>query len=659
MVKSHKIRELISRKLETRKDHHFLFIIGLINLLFFSSFLMSPYLLTSLDNDLGRTYIPLYSFIADSVRTYGQIPLWRPDQMMGDTFIGNPLSTLLYLPNLIFIFLPVQIAAVLYLFLHFLLASVSTYFLAKTFGFSKLTSFAAAIFYGFSTKMLVHLEAGHITMIAAASYLPLLFFSTRKIIKKPNFGSLILGAVALVAIYITYTTIFFYASIFIIVYIIYCLFLKTQVRNLNSKKLLLKLVPFLLMALAAAGLSAAALLPQIEYGPYSTRSQLSFADVAIPLWNLKKFIMSLIFPYLNLQTLEHESFLYLGIVPIIFGAIGFLYLKNRQKVILLIFALLTLLFVAGQSTPVFKTAYDLIPPLQYTRVTTRPWFVVALVSALLAAYGVGKIKNQKIIFLVITIFLAESFFIFTKRIQNIKSLNFDNRDIYQFLANDQDFFRVYCTTYCFNPQLLAKYRIQILAGETPIQNASFVKFLEKAGNYNYGHFAVIFPPYQVWQVQNPPIPNSELLGLASVKYVVSTYDIKDQDFEFIKKFNNLYLFENLNFRPIFSFEKGDGKITVLNYKPNTIDLSFEKTSSWRSLIISENYYPDWYAYVDDQKFPLERHNQFFKKVIIPPNSDSTKIKYQPQSLQAGKTITVATILFLVMYFWYTRSKIHD
>src|SRR3990167_1923637 len=119
MVKSHKIRELISRKLEMRKNHHFLLIIGLINLLFFSSFLMSPHLLTSLDNDLGRTYIPLYSFIADSVRTYGQIPLWRPDQMMGDTFIGNPLSTLLYLPNLIFIFLPVQIAALLYLFFFF------------------------------------------------------------------------------------------------------------------------------------------------------------------------------------------------------------------------------------------------------------------------------------------------------------------------------------------------------------------------------------------------------------------------------------------------------------------------------------------------------------------------------------------------------------
>lgn len=633
-------------------------LVVLINLLFFLPHFASPDSLTSLDNDLGRTYIPLFSFIRESLRSHGQIPLWRSDQMMGDTFIGNPLSSLLYPPNLIFVILPVKIAAILYLFLHFLLASVSTYFLARTFGLAKFTSLAAAIFYGFSMKMLTHLEAGHITMIAAASYIPLLLLATRKIFEKPSFGYLVSGAFAMTAMYITYATIFFYAALFIFAYIFYNLFLKIPIRNLHLKEIIPKLKSFFLMILTAAGLSAAALLPQIEYGPYSTRSQLSFTDVAIPLWNLKKFIASLIFPYLNMAELDHESFLYLGIVPTIFASIGFFYLAKRQKVILLIFALLTLMFVAGQSTPVFKIAYDLIPPLRYTRVTTRLWFVVALLAALLAAYGLSKIKNQKIVFLSIVIFLAESLFIFSKRLENINSLNFSSEEIYQFLTNDQDFFRVYCTTYCFNPQLLSKYRIQILTGETPIQNASLVKFLEKAGNYNYDRFAVIFPPYQVWQVKNPPIPNSQLLGAASVKYVASTYDIKDQDFKFIKKFNNLYLFENAKFKQRFSFEDQNDRITILKYTPSSIDLSFKKTDTWASLVISENYYPGWYAYIDGQKFQVEKHDQFFQKIIIPPGTEFVQIKYQPQSLLAGKTITIGTILFLLMYFWYTRTKIH-
>lgn len=619
----------------------------LVNFFFFLPYLINPDGLTTLDNDLGRTYIPLYSFIADSIKTYGQIPLWRPDQMMGDTAIGNPLSSLLYPPNLMFIFLPADLGAIVYLYLHFLLALVATYYLAKTFGFSKSSAFAAAVFYGFSTKMLVHLEAGHITMIAAFSYLPLLFLSVREIFKKTRFFYMTTGAVALTFMYITYPTIFLYAAIFTGVYILY------RITFGESKK---KLLPFIFLTTVAAGLVAATLLPQLEYGKYSTRSQLKYEDVAIPLWNREKFMTSLVFPYQSVNGLDHESFLYLGAVPIIFGALGFLYLEKRKKLFLVALSILTLLFIAGESTPVFRIAYDLFPPLQYTRVTTRPWFVVALLAALLAAYGLGRIKNQKIVFLAIIIFLTESFFIFTKRLENIKSLNFDNEDIYQFLANDKDFFRVYCTTYCFNPQLLSKYKIEQLAGETPIQNANFVKFLATAGNYRYDSFAVIFPPYQIWQVEKPPVPDSLTLGSANVKYVASTDDIKSEKFKFIKKFGNLFLFENKDFKQRFFFERDTDRISILNYTPNTQDLNFPKSANWRDLVISQNYYPGWYAYMDGRKYPIEVYEQFFQKVSVLPNTESVQIRYEPPSLLAGKTITIGTILFLLMYFWYTRRK---
>lgn len=622
-------------------------LISLLNIFFFLPYFISPSNLTILDNDLGRTYIPLYSFLADSIKTHGQIPLWRPDQMMGDSFIGNPLSSLLYPLNLIFIVLPIDLGAIFYLFLHFLLASISTYYLAKTFGFSESSAAAAAVFYGFSTKMLVHLEAGHVTMIAAFAYFPLLFLSIRKILAKPQLLHIVLGALSLAVMYITYPTIFFYAVIFITLYLFY---------KLNFKDAMEKLLPFVMMALFALGLSAATLTAQIEYGPTSSRSLLKYEDVAIPLWNLKRMAMSLFFPYANLKDFGHESFLYLGAVPIIFGTLGFFHLKKRQKLFFAVFSLLTILFVAGQSTPVFKIAYDLVPPLQYTRVTTRIWFTMALLLAMLAAYGLSKVKNQKIVYMAIIIFLAESLFIFKNRIQNIKSLSFTPQSIYQFLANDKELFRVYCTTYCFNPQQISKFKIDQLAGETPIQNKNFIKFLELAGNYNFDHFAVIFPPYQIWQVEKPPVPDSQLLGVANVKYIVSTYDLKNEKFKLIGKFNDLLLFENEDFKRRFFFEQEADEISILKYSPNRVDLSFPKAGISRTLVISENYYPGWFAYLDGQKLRVDKYEQFFKKVAIPPNTDSVQLKYEPPSLLAGKTITIGTILFLIMYFWYSRKK---
>lgn len=607
--------------------------------------------LTSLDNDLGRTYVPVYTFIRETFLNYHQIPLWWPNQMMGDTFIGNPLSSVLYPANLIFAFFSVNAGIVIYLLLHFLLALLSTYFLAKNFGLSKTASIAAALFYALSTKMLVHLEAGHITMIAAFSYFPLLFLATRELIKKPQFKYLILGAVSLSAMYFTYATIFLYAVIFIAFYVFYYIILYIR---FDVNKIIQKLISLVVLVLVTLGISAAVLLPQLEYGPYSTRSQLAFEDVALPLFNIETISYSLLYPYQIMKDLGHESLLYLTAIPIVFSIFGCLFLKRKQQLVLLIFVILAILFAAGQSTPIFRIAYELFPPLQYTRVTTRFWFIVTLMAALLAAYGLQKIKNPKVVYLAIIIFLLESMFIFAKRINNLGSLNFANENLYIFLSKDPDIFRVYCTTYCFNPQMLSKYKINQLAGETPIQNATFVEFLEKAGNYNWNRFAVIFPPYQIWQVENPPIPNSQLLGFANVKYTASNYDLRDAAFEFKGKFDGIYLFENLNFQKRFRFENLRDQVTVLKYTPNIVDLSFEKSDVNRDLVISENYYPGWYAIIDGQKYKLERANKYFKKVNIPPNTDLVQLKYEPTSLLAGKTISIGTILFLLMYFWYTR-----
>ena len=618
-------------------------IIFIVCLVFFAPFLLKPEILTTKDNDLGRTYIPLYNFTKESLTRDKQIPLWRPSQMMGETFIGNPLSSLFYPVNIIFLILPVHLAAVFYLSFHFILAGIATFFLARSFSLSLLASLTAGLFYALSTKMLVHLEAGHITMIAAFSYFPLAFLAVRKLItNQSKFTPIVQGAVALTFMYITYPTIFYYALIFLIVYWLY--------RRLPAK------IPFLFLLLITAGLSAITLLPQLEFAPLSTRSQLALEDVSIPLWNFKRFLASLFFPYFNLSYLDHESFLYLGIAPSLLAALGILKLPRTSKIIVAVFGTLTLLFVAGSLTPVFKIAYDFLPLLKYSRVTTRLWFIVALIVALLAAYALDRINKRRFLYFALIIFLTESIFIGYQRFTKLQSLSFTNESLYQYLAHDRDLFRVYCTSYCFNPQLLSKYKIQILAGETPIADARFVKFLAAAGNYHYSHFAVIFPPYQVWQKKDPPFPDAVALGRANVKYIASTYQITHYDFRYLGKFGDILLYQNAQFQPRAHFENFDEAVTIKKYSPNSIVIEFKPTESHRSMIISENFYPGWVALSGRQKFNVDLEPPIFRKVNIPPNSQSLELKYQPETLQLGTTVTLSTIVFLLIYFMRIRQK---
>ncbi|MEX2027925.1 MAG: hypothetical protein WD988_00305 [Candidatus Curtissbacteria bacterium] len=517
--------------------------LAIVVLIFSLPFIFKPELLTIRDNDLGRTYIPLFEFFKDSIYTKHQFPTWRPSQMMGETLIGNPLWAPIYPVNLIFLLLPVGLGAVIYLVLHLQLAAASTYFLARSFRLPALSAFAAALFYVFSTKILLHISAGHITMISAASFIPLAFLSTRSLINKPSFAWIAAGAISLTAMYISYPTIFYYTIIFLTIYSIYK-YPYTRIRKMGLQKLVRYLLPFVALAFITFGLAAAALLPQIEFAPFSTRNSMSFEDVAQPTWNLKRFATSLLLPYIKFSSFDHEAFLYLGAVPTLLAILGFWHLPKTRKIVFGVFGLLATAFASGASTPVFKVAYEFLPSLKYSRVPTRLWFQIALVAALLAALGVSKIKSKTITLIIITIFLAENLFIGYTKIFSVPSLSFSNENLYQYLAGDTQPFRVYCTTYCFNPQLLTKYKINILAGETPIQDKKVVEFLQAAGNYKYDRLTVIFPPYQVWQVSDPPQPNPQLLAQADVKYVASTYELNNESFRLIDKFENIYLYQN-------------------------------------------------------------------------------------------------------------------
>lgn len=636
------------------KSFPYLLLLGGVCLLFFIPFFLKPQSLSIKDNDLGRTYIPMFTFVRNSFLANKSISLWRGDQMMGESLIANPISSLFYPANIIFLIFPSSSGSVIYYFLHFLIAAIATFYLGRSFGFNRIQSFAAGIFYAFSTKMLLHLSAGHITMVAAFSYFPLVFLSVRNLLRAPSLKWLVIGSFSAACVLILYATIFYYVSLFCLLYVIY--FYVLDKTFFDYQKTLTRFQFLFALGLLTLALSAIEFLPQLSFGPLSTRSTLSYRDVAIPLFNIKRYLTSLLFPYLDFKNIDHESFLYLGAVPMTLAIWGFLKLSFGRKLLVAATGIITILYTLGQSTPVFNLAYHFLPLLKYSRVTTRIWFTVALVVSLLAAHALKNVKNKKLVFLIIGIFLIENFAIGYAKIFSVPNLSSQNLALYQYLASDKTIYRVYCTTYCFNPQLLEKYHIQILNGETPIQQQSFVNFLSKAGNYKWTNFAVIFPPYQVWQVASPPQPNAELLAEANVKYVASTYLLQNPVLDMKGKFGDIYLYINTTFKPRAYFENSKDVVDIKKYEPNRIIVTFPESNTPRKLIFSENYFPGWVASENFLDYQVERYRNVFRSVTVLPGISVVEFKYQPQNFIFGKAVTVGAILFLLIFFWHIRVR---
>ena len=140
---------------------------------------------TILGMDAATQYYPFYYFLGESLRS-GNIPAWNPYQFSGTPFAADPLSGWTYLPAmLLFTFLPLVDAIKGYIFLHLLLAGLSTYTLARVLGMGASGAFLAAVAYEFSGFLYVD-NACCFQYIGVMVWLPLAVLGAELGIRSPR-----------------------------------------------------------------------------------------------------------------------------------------------------------------------------------------------------------------------------------------------------------------------------------------------------------------------------------------------------------------------------------------------------------------------------------------------------------------------------------------
>jgi len=77
-----------------------------------------------------------------------------------------------------------------------------------------------------------------------------------------------------------------------------------------------------------------------------------------------------------------------------------------------------------------------------------------------------------------------------------------------------------------------------------------------------------------------------------------------------------------------------------------------RTENSRLLVLSDNYYSGWKAFVDNQEVPVYRANYAFRAIIVPAGAHTVQFTYEPESVRIGGIVsaiaTVALVLVIVI-----------
>lgn len=103
-------------------------------------------------------------------------------------------------------------------------------------------------------------------------------------------------------------------------------------------------------------------------------------------------------------------------------------------------------------------------------------------------------------------------------------------------------------------------------------------------------------------------------------------------------------------RPINKTNNSKGTVKLQAYGENSVTIT-SSTDSDQLLVLTDNYYPGWKAYVDNKNTEVYRANYTFRAVVVPRGDHIVTFSYQPYSLQFGLLISITSLIIYFLSSW--------
>ena len=343
----------------------------------------------------------------------GNVTPWSPHLFSG----SSTLSTALYPPHLVYLFLSLPQAVNAGIALHVFLAGFFMYLWAAYRRLHPLACLLTAVLFMFSGPYFMHVFAGHVGNLCAMTWAPLIFFAIDGMMDRPSQKWALLGSFAVAMQILTgqYQYVYYMA-------IAVCLYGGGRLFFIAKRKyVILGLLAIPAGSLLLTAFQVLLVLTSSREGVRGTGVAAGFASMfSFPPENFITFVAPFFFG--DIQDFPYWGRCYLWEMCLFTGVSGFFLAlygavegtvpdlrtersgvvesglspekRTRQGLITMIMILMIL--ALGAHTPLFKILFDWFPGFNKFRGTSKFMFFASLFWILLAGYGLDRLIRQEI-----------------------------------------------------------------------------------------------------------------------------------------------------------------------------------------------------------------------------------------------------------------------
>ncbi len=378
--------------------------------------------------DFVEYVYPVQSFAASEF-SKGIIPFWNPYSFVGMPFLADLQVGFFYpLNRILSLFvnsdgnLPASILQLVTI-LHFLIAQLSMYFLARHLKVSSAGSIISAVSYSFSFLLVLHVI--HPMILSHLAWFPLIFMFlhkglTEQDLRSSIYSGLLFGMVMLSGHPQLTLFIALFLGLFVVWFVVADI-IKSKDGSFANKSILKYILACTIPFLIAFGIFQIQFLPSNELAKLSKRSEMTyekasegslrisqlFTSIAPKLYGSSDSESKAKVPfYLMKNKIDGEQTqapyfyywetgFYFGITALILGLFGFIALyKERFAAFLLAVSIFGFLFALGSNGFIYSLFHNL-PFFEQLRNPARMLFVLSFAFTLLAGFGFDKLVSSK------------------------------------------------------------------------------------------------------------------------------------------------------------------------------------------------------------------------------------------------------------------------
>jgi len=159
--------------------------------------------------------------------------------------------------------------------------------------------------------------------------------------------------------------------------------------------------------------------------------------------------------------------------------------------------------------------------------------------------------------------------------------------------------------------------------------------------------------YFIYDLSQPPLPNTHALGNAWLVKSVKAVDNADQEVSAIKSFDpkSTAIVNNSFTKALegFSSGSGEGEIKLTEYQPNYLKYDATVISGPQLAVFSEIYYPKgWKSFIDGKETPHIQADYVLRAMVVPAGKHQIEFKFEPSSYFVGNKVSLASSILLLL-----------